>query len=229
MITGLLLAVSDGINNERYRDATNSFTDFLKEQYNLVDNVQNSREVMTDGSGLAGCEDGAVAGSSRQCTIIGRYISSDGDAERLTSYPVVATSDIVGLLSDPDLASASDSRVYDEMNLVVPTNVAELTREYKLSWGTRVVAPDDTVRAFNMLLLRSPLTNTISTYISTSFKSTPQVSQVIDESLATTDSAYLCVDPTGLTSSGRKTGVSVDLNGVNSSAIQFATAGECRE
>jgi len=228
MMAGLLVAVSGGINYERYKDATNSLDDFLKEQYNLVDNVQNARNVADDG-GLIGCKDATVAGTSKNCTIIGRYIASDADAVSITSWPVIATTDIVELLGNSGSGTSSDAALYEDMGLEVLRNVEEMTREYDLRWQTAIVAPgsSEAVRPFRMVLLRSPLSGTISTYIVGGFRETPKVSEVIAGTAA--EKTYLCVDPRGLASFEQKTGISVSPSGVNSAAVQFATAGECRE
>jgi len=226
MISGLLIAVSGGINNERYRDATNSFTDFLKEQYNLVDNVQNAR-VNADGGNPDGCN-GERA--TTDCTIIGRYIASDDKGEKLMSWPIIAKNDVVEVIADSEPGD-DDMDIYGAMNLEAPTGIGEMNREYALRWQTRLVAPvskQDTSSApsqpFRMVLLRSPLTSTISTYYAGGFVGGTDVMSVIGTTFS--EKVFLCVDPRGLAPD--KTGVSINPSGVNSSAIEFATATECR-
>lgn len=225
MMAGLLIAVSGGINKERYRDATNSFTDFLKEQYNLVDNVQNAR-VSADGGGPLGC---IGERATTDCTIIGRFIQYDGTL--LRSLPIIATTNIVDVLTDSGLDKSNVANVYEAMALKVPTGISEMNREYTLRWQTRLIArasdsdtPGAVTRTFRMVLLRSPLTSTISTYYADGATATPVVMDVVKN--VVDERVYLCVDPSGL--APEKTGVSINTRGVNSSAVQYATPSECR-
>lgn len=220
MVVGLLFAVSGGINRERYRDATNSFEDFLKEQYNLAGNVQNTRNPAD--SGLGGCG-GERAASN--CSVIGRYIVSDG--QKLTSLPIIAKIDIRTLLDDPSLSTYDEYQIYNKMNLVVPDTITEMNRDYTLRWDTRLVGPGikaGTPNRFTIVLLRSPVSGTISTYVVDSTGASLSPAEVVKTSSKI--KKYICVDPMGL--SNAKTGISIDPVGVNSSAVQFVTATECK-
>lgn len=233
MISGLLLAVSGGINKERYNDATNSFIDFLKEQYNLVENVQNTR-IPSDGGGPGADACTSAFRATSDCTIIGRYVASNNGM--VTSWPIIATANVVEVLGRPGLDDSNSRVVYEHLGLVVSMDIGEMIREHTLRWQTRLVPPTNDAdselpREFRMVLLRSPLTGTVSTYVATSTGAGTAPAPAPDAANdvmnnSDTKKVYLCVDPTGLTS--QKTGASIDPAGVNSSSVQFATAGECR-
>ena len=83
LAAGILATVGGTIGAQRYRDAVDSFADFIQGQYDKAVNVQNDIENHNE-CGLNADKDRIVvsdsstapAGTSRVCMIVGRFISS---------------------------------------------------------------------------------------------------------------------------------------------------------
>ncbi|PID32564.1 hypothetical protein CR956_01820, partial [Candidatus Saccharibacteria bacterium] len=196
----------------------NSFYDHLQGQYNEVDNVNNSRQLLIESCdpaiSIATKKAGKVGTSS--CSIIGKFIQTNDDATSITSVPVVATKEISSIdesQSETDIINSMSLKAYAPM-------IGEEPNKYKLLWNASVVNDTDgDVRRFSMLLVRSPFSNVVKTYIAEGKKS------LKDTINAPKAKLNLCIKNGGLTS--KNMGVSVNPNGANSSAVQITPAGSC--
>ena len=94
LAAGILVTVGGTIGAQRYRDAVDSFADFIQRQYDRTINVQNDiddhntcglnsdkNRIIIDNTNKA------LAGTSRTCMIVGRFITST-DGTTFTARPL---------------------------------------------------------------------------------------------------------------------------------------------
>lgn len=222
-LTGLVMAVllvgiGTSLNTQRYKDAAFSFQDYLRGQYNLVTNVNNTRnaeDVCQGGVIVVGGTADAGPGTS-DCTIIGRIIHSSADGMSIDSSQVYATVDVASL-------SGTDVAVLQAANLIASPTVDT----YKLGWGTRVVnpRPDDSVAAFSILIVRMPTNGLIHTYALSS-QGKPAV-DIIGNAIPS-PGLTLCVDNGDFSATGAgRIGAILTPDATNSSGVLFAEESQC--
>lgn len=214
----LLVGIGSSLSRERYKDAVYSFQDYVQGQYNLVANVNNSRnadDICQGGTIIVGGTADAGRGTS-DCTIVGRIIHSSANGESVDSAQVYATADVAGLSGD-------DVTVLQAANLAASPQVDT----YKMGWGTKLVnpRPTDAVSDFSILIVRMPTNGLIHTYMLTDQnKTAPElVGNVIADPGLT-----LCVDNGGFSASGAgRVGVRISPDAINSSGVLFAEESQC--
>jgi type II secretory pathway pseudopilin PulG len=162
LAVGILVGSGVSIGQQRYRDSVNSLKSYIQSQYSEVTNVVNGRaSTWTCNSAANVSPVDVTVGQSRgtsDCVILGRYITVDAAGTTL------ATSNVVGY-PQPGASQAS-------------SDIAELTTNYKLglspvdpsttqvSWGAQIVKPKTTTpMPLAMLIMRSPLSGSVLTFI----------------------------------------------------------------
>lgn len=222
MMGGVLVAVSGSINRQRYQDATSSVTDFMQGQYNLIDNVRSNRpaDVACTAASGGGTIDTSGSSSSQprgtsDCTIIGRYITTD-DGRELVSQPIYATTDYTEIDSTLDEAGQIAA-----LNLQLSPDIDDDTENHTVGWGTYSYTnanPTDT--NFTAVLLDLGV---IRTYISDQGNDT--IANTVAASAGATDSFIICVAPDGLVSSS-PLGVALSPRAANASGVMPLTSQE---
>lgn len=223
-VTGLIMAVllagvGGTLNRERYKDAVSSFQDYMQGQYNLVSNVNNSRqnnEVCQGGQIVTGMTSDSGRGTS-DCTIVGRVIHSTANGDMVTSAQVYATVDASAL------TGANDTAILNSAQLIAsPTEDT-----YTLAWGTKLVKPrpDDSIRAFSILIVRMPTSGLIHTY---ALEQADQVPAVIVGNYVSTGSLAMCVDNSMFIAGGvGRVGVLLTKDATNSGGVEFLAEDKC--
>lgn len=224
-ISGLMMAVvlasaAAPINRQRYRDSANSFVSFLQGQYDRTVNVQNDRDEKLKCTLEAGIADvGGVNGrGTSDCTIIGRYISSTNGLD-LVSRAVYSTKQI-------DNSITNDTTSLLNSGLIV-SDLGD-TMNYKMEWETSLVGKSDAnVLPLHILILRSPSSGTIRTYVRTG--SNGSISEIIQGSASKPSrvSIDLCIDEKGLTDRSLRTGATLVKDASNSSGVKKMVDGQC--
>lgn len=215
----MLVGLSAAVNQQRYRDAVNSYVDFWQQQYNQVANVRNDRTDATTCSsgGLAlnlTPDVGRGAGTS-DCTIIGRLIATT-DGVTVKSSPVYAT------IAPQVVANQSDVSLLLGIGLISDDAKADT---YEMSWGSRVVDTDSTPRQFSILIVRMPTHGLVHTYVDTS--GTKSAADIVrDVNPAAQTDYVMCVDPTGLITTP-SLGMILQRDASNSSGITSTAEGAC--
>lgn len=188
------------INNQRYIDAARSFRSLIQEQYVNANRVQHSTNLSADT-----CP-GLAAGTGRgqsDCLILGKLLTISGGS-------TITMRDIVGRIpTDEDYVTLG----YDDMEAIVAHGSAGVlavdagsAADEEPQWSTQLrlaVSPTTTTTDFDMLIIKSPSTGTIYTFIASSSASPPLVtpSGVVVANLglyAVDADQQICVDPLGL-------------------------------
>lgn len=227
MMLGILAAVTGGINRQRYDDAVASLSDFMQGQYSLVDNVITNRpdSIRCTAGGIDESGTGSVQprGTSDDCTIIGRYITSD-DGEKLRSRPVYATVDITTLPN-----TLTPSELINQLKLTTASSAFDVDDvTYNIAWSTYVYTSKQATNRgsgdFSMVLLKMPDSGLMRTYAMRS--GGRPVQEVIDNAM--TEPLLMCVATDGLVNSP-PVGIKLLQLAANTAGVQpvLGTSGEC--
>ena len=233
LAAGVLASVGGTIGAQRYRDAADSFSNFIQGQYDKAVNVQNETErhaactLNTDKSRIV-IDDARLdqAGTSRVCMIVGRFVSTV-DGVHFTARPLYLA------LEDEDhmakvLSSSGDYEFLqvaangDALSAVKPAvistgNNESFIDEYQLGWDTRI-DESKTNKINSLAIIRSPVSGAIHTYYSN------------NESVANTvtsaglRAANMCIDPSGWLV-GDRLGVVVERDAALESSVRVTTEG----
>ena len=218
MITAVLIGVGASLNYQRYNDALNSFSDFVKGQYNLTDNVRNNRSADVDytsvcRSGLGGSNN--AEGTSSNCTLVGRYIYSTNNGTQVVSRPLIAT-------AQADENATDIGSILNSMKLVVPPAAMNTDDEdYTLAWQTTVRSAKNQEPQFSMLIVRLE-SGVIQTFANSAVVAADNLSEFWS---GTQESVVLCVMPEGLVGAN-PSGITVSSRAVTSSGVTYAAPGQ---
>ncbi len=154
LIAGLLVGVGSSINVQRYRDSVTSLRSFLQQQYSDVLNVSND-SIKNDCYGDNATD---VLRGQSNCVILGRYITTSAAGDSLTSKMVIG-------YRDPSLSVPTDEiDAIDQYGIHV-SSIADNT--FKIDWGSLVVDKTNNIMKLSMLILHSPSSRVIRTFIDT--------------------------------------------------------------
>jgi type II secretory pathway pseudopilin PulG len=204
LIMGVLVGTGTSINIQRYHDSVTSLQSTLQQQYSNVANVSN--DVMNNTCG--GSENNR---GQSNCVILGKYITtSDGK-----------TLDIKDVLGSGTSTTPDDLVALKDYNPFVSTE--SIPEKYDVSWGASVVQPgSDNVYALSMLILRSPSSGIIRTFInsdSTNVVSDADIGTILKKANLI-QSAKLCVNSNGLFT-GNKMAIFVNSNTTSAGGIEL--------
>ena len=206
LIMGVLVGAGTSINVQRYRDSVSSLQSTLQKQFSEVSNVSNS------GVGDPGC--GGLRGQS-DCVILGRFIKA-------TDSKTLSIQSIVGTIPALPIASTNDVDVLKAYNIKVS---AANSDTYNIEWGASIasqIAPSGVHPiVFSMLILRSPISGTIRTFVSDN-TTTPVLEDDIANLLTPENlvrPVTMCVESNGLFDNG-KASVTVTANASSAGGIE---------
>lgn len=216
LVVGILAGSGTMIAQQRYKDAVISLQDVLQEQYTKVANVVNDERTtgLKCNTGDATVSEDAVgaARGASECVILGRFIQFRDNGT------TIETSNIIGALTPGVTPAENDIDALKQYHLARSPVGKEVT---SVAWGAEVVRPGPTHQPYNaiILLLRSPFSGSIRTFIS--------ADSINSEALAIPSSMMnefnkvetLCVSPSGF-SMGETLGVKIQPAAAGPSAIE---------
>jgi hypothetical protein len=181
----------------------------IQQQYNETSNVISEN---------TNIDCGASTGIPRwrsNCVVLGKYITTSATGNSFTIKNVIGT---IPAATNP----TDDYQAISDYNIVA---INSGSSTYDMDWGTNVVnAGSTTPFRLSMLIIRSPVSGTVHTFI----KNTPPV--VLGTSLATLlagtppaalgNRALLCIEPNGL-SSGTRMAVRVGAGASTGSEVML--------
>lgn len=173
LIISLIAATGMSLNNQRYKDAAETFKLVLQQQYADLMSVQNSRtNDWYCGSDALPNEGGTLQEDRGQsdCILIGKYVRIENDD--------IAVYSVIGHGDEPDLPTNDIDTLRNNYKLNVST--AEVS-ESKLEWGTQIAWPKNLAsntpnvvgalnpmpaspRKLGILIVRSPTSGQIYTF-----------------------------------------------------------------
>lgn len=219
MMIGILAGTGVAINAQRYRDSVNSLVSYVQGVYDRTANTQNDRRdifscdvtaltITTTGPG-----GGTTAGAS-DCLILGRLLEVSDGGKKITSRPVYAGSLVTTALSDTEAIKNSKPFTND---------TAEAPDAYSPEWDTRLTAvgTDTALDGLRILIVRSPTSGGIRTYVTTA---SGALSTVVDD--INRKDFTVCVHSQGLASFARQ-GVTIAKDASGTAGLKLTADGVC--
>lgn len=215
LIMGILVGTGTSINIQRYRDSITSLQSLFQQQFSDVLNVSNGRsdDWSCDSSGNITEQvpgSGTVRGQSN-CVILGRFITTTNASRTLSIRDVVGSLPSGLVLAQNDIVALNQYRI----QLSPITNSS-----YDIEWDYTLVKPGGNIAAsFSILILQSPLSGIIRTFIDSSVVvSDSDIKSLINQS-ALTEPVKMCVNSNGLLT-GAKMAVIVVAGATSASGVE---------
>lgn len=224
LAVGILAGTGGAVNQQRYRDSVNSFRSVLQSQFSEVANVRNERtdDWQCNTQGIVTPPQGVGAGLPRgtsECVVLGRYIRSydnnpsNNGGESLYAYTVI------GRQKSSVVSANNDIEAFGNYHITITDTIQD---EEPLEWGATTRIPGVANEAlFSVLIVRSPSTGGIRTYIpepGTKINDT-NVSSIITEANIKRP-LKVCIDFPGSFIAGGTMAVQIAGNATNQSAIE---------
>ena len=203
LVMGVLVGTGTSINIQRYRDSVTSLQSFLQLQYSNVANVSNDTTTKTCGEA-----DSSSRGQS-ECFILGKYITINGTT--------IQTNDVYGT-NNTNLTDTQDDLSALKNSLIKISTFSE-PETYELEWGSSVGYKTGYSVPF-ILILRSPSSGIIRTFISRTAPVDNDISKILDDTSASSQAAQLCVESNGLFT-GTTIAVQIDGNSTSASGVEI--------
>lgn len=201
-VTGLLVAgmiggTGNSLKTQRYKDSVSSLESKIKEQYSNINNVDNEHDTSwsCDVNGITkNVADGTYRGQSN-CVIIGKLITYNGslkNAFNISTVTGVAPGVEGSALNDVDIFNATGYNIK-------ASRLADFTEEYSLEWGSALVDDDNRPSAFSVLIVRSPVSGIIKTFVDpTTAVDANKVKDLVDDKFLKNDmSVNVCIATDG--------------------------------
>lgn len=162
LIVGVLVGTGVSLNNQRYKDAVETFKGTLQQQYADLGSVQNGRSNTWSCDATARpVEDGQEIRGQSECLIVGRYLRIEGSS--INFYTVLARQNPTPGPATTDIGKLAGNYTYN-------ISTAEVD-EKQLEWGTTIAWPRSGTgsggaepRTIGILFIRSPETGNIYTF-----------------------------------------------------------------
>lgn len=218
LAVGILAGTGGAINQQRYKDSVNTLQSFVQDQYSKVTNVVNDRDATwsCDSSAAVKQATGKPRGTG-ECLLLGRLLTIGDNGQDM-----VAT-DVVGYR-----APGVEEEATDILELTKNYTMTEspLGREEKaMAWGSTVVKPgSQNAQPTRLLIIRSPLSGGILTFVALSATESPEL--MVKNTGVNTEAIPLCVAPSGMTIAGSVLGVRISPFASSASAVQVAPEGD---
>lgn len=156
LTAGLMAGAGVTITKQRYRESVQGVQAFVQDGYNstvVSENARTERWSCDESAGVAKAPAGELAGQS-DCMLIGRYLTIYGNGT-MKSQSVIA------------YQKKANPESSDTMSDVYNLFVADLNnQDSQVPWSSWITKPDkpDVRGSASVLIIRSPLTNGITTY-----------------------------------------------------------------
>ncbi len=201
LFAALMIGVGTGVTQQRYLDSVRSFKALVQNQYAAVINTENQNITSQQCNSSTGAIQSGTRGNwgASDCVILGRAIvvrqTDGGDKVEVSS------------VTAPDAANNDAARSSNDIDVFKNYFKPQLTtfdlEAVSMDWGSKLMQPGishmASVNTEVILILRSPNTGLIRTFVTNNWATSDLVS-VITSSGATTNPLEFCIanDSTGL-------------------------------
>lgn len=207
LTVAVLVGAGASISQQRYRDSVNSLSNFLQQQYSDVTSVRNGRDSGWSCNAVTGPVVDGVGGSSRgatECVVVGKYVSLSD--KTVTVQTVIGKASVVGGAGDIDTLANSGLSLTDFDK-----------QTYTIEWGAAMQKINKAPTATTMLIVRSPVTGSIRTFIDESGANQPVALMVNVARLQAP--ANICMNSDGMFN-GKRLEVYVIANASSATAVK---------
>jgi len=235
MVAGMLVGSGVAINSQRYHDAVVSLQSELQDQFSQVQNTSNDHTgnaTCTASTLSVGADTDTTSAGASDCYILGRYISAGGSADTVNTLNettvlgyVDPADEPTGAVGDVAALQAYTLKTTDAIKLDTTTYAPDWDATFK-SYSLPVAAGKPTIsQAFSVLIVRSPSTGTIRTFINPTAVQTPtQLVHASDGSGANpnlNNSLNLCIDPSGVGATSGVQDVQIAANASSGDGVEI--------
>ena len=162
LILGVLIGTGASLNNQRYRDAVETFKGQLQSQYSTLGSIRNARSnTWSCGADAKPVEEGTVIRGQSDCSIVGSLMVINNS--EINTYSVLARENNTTTSQTSDIESLKQNFTYN-------VSSAEVAKS-KMEWGTKIAWPksgsganNSGDRAISILVMRSPQTGNVYTF-----------------------------------------------------------------
>jgi len=203
LVMGVLVGTGTAINMQRYRDSISSLRSFLQQQYSEVSNVSN-------GGDSNACNGSTNPRGQSDCVILGKYVTSV-DSETVTVKTVIG-----------DIPAGNPGSNDVDALIAYDIRTSSLAGEnYEIEWGSTLDHQNGDPMAFSMLILRSPTSGLIRTFIDDQHAiSDANIANLLSTAPSALDNdATICLDSNGLFT-GTKLAVYIEKNATSASGVR---------
>lgn len=167
-VTGLLIAgmvggTGNSLKTQRYKDSVSSLESKIKEQYSNINNVDNEHDTSwsCDANGIVkNVADGTYRGQSN-CVILGKLITYNGSLKNTFNI-----STVTGVAPSTEGSTLNDVDIFNTTGYnIKASKLADFTEEYILEWGSSLVNNDKKPSAFSVLIVKSPVSGIVKTFV----------------------------------------------------------------
>jgi len=208
MIIGIMVGVGSSISSQRFKDSVMSMQTFLQQQYaNATVSINNhDNSYNCSSSGITNALGGVQRGQS-DCVILGKLISSNGNS-KLTVNSIIGSTptNLISLINDIDIFKSGPG--YN-------TFISDIdTESYELDWGVTYAKAGGGSLDFSILIVKSPLTNIIRTFIYDGNVTQSTIQSNLVNDVASNTSLKIClINPDYINLTGaRRTAITIDAN-----------------
>jgi len=208
LIVGILVGTGTSINVQRYHDSVTSFRAFLMQQYSDVSNIRNE-------SSNNPCYGDGTNNNPRgqsDCVVLGRYITT-ADSQTFT------VKSVIGYIPLVSVSTSNDVDALIQYGIKISPSTSDVAT-YDMDWGATISKLNGDPMPFSMLILRSPISGTIRTFIdNTQSVPDPNIGNLLTSSQTSlAQSITACIDSNGLT--GNKMAVFVNANATSANGVE---------
>ena len=220
LVVAVLVGTGASINRQRYRDSITSLQSVIQQQYSEVSTVNNGRDngwVCDSASGaITKIDSGSgVPRGQSDCVMLGRLITPSDDGKSLI------VSDVIGVETAGNNEANTDVEALSQYNM----HISPIANEtHIIEWGSSMVKPgSDEIVVFSVLILQSPLSGVVRTFINSNEAITDANINSIITKTALAEPVKICVNSNGLFNGKR---MAVTVNAGASSAAGVETLGD---
>jgi type II secretory pathway pseudopilin PulG len=214
LVMGVLIGTGNSINVQRYRDSVSSLQSVLQQQYSEVSNVSNDPPP----AGVA-CHGSTEARGQSDCVILGRFITTSdvGCYGGTNDFCKLSIKIVLGYPPlTPPPSTITDIDIFKSSQGYSITAIDDMSETYDLEWGSSLVNTDGTAGTFSMLVLRSPISGTLRTFIG---PSTTNAQDLLTSVALTKTQVNVCVSSNGFFT-GSRSAVIVKPNTTDASGVE---------
>ncbi len=224
----LMQSINVSINRQRYHDAVMSFQDYLRGQYNQVNNVVVSKtndhsnaeiQEITSNS----CAESSFYGAGRSnCVLIGRLIQLDNrdDIGIAKEYRVFYyQNDAIGAQNFENYFDSQNQANQETINFFdSKIKLSDKSSESSLEWAASFRTTENNPLQATILIIKSPNDGTVRTYSDYGIKTISQIAGINNQ-------LDFCIKSSG-NPYGPRRAVRLNSRAANSSAVETMPIGD---
>lgn len=216
LIFGILAGTGNSISAQRYKDSVASLYAMLQKQYANVLTVENARnpDWKCDSGGISKPVSGGVSRGKTECVLLGKLITSSNDGGKTS---VLKIKNVVGIPGPSYAISNNDVEALTQYSMVVPSDLWQ--DEYLINWGYSLYNTNRSQMNFSMLILQSPSSGAIRTFINPAAVVGDNAVKSLVSSTYLANELKICVK-SAFNSSYDKLGVLVNKGASSANAIE---------